>query len=79
MCRKRSVFSDTELREQWNYKPKSKPFITNFLFVASFRKRPPLKWLNDNGIIPDIMDAPRGFREISRDAFNRINQYAFPK
>jgi predicted nucleic acid-binding protein len=79
LCRKRSVFNDEQLRDQWNERPKSRPFITNFLFVASFPNRPNLKWLNDNGIIPDIMDTPQGFREISREAFNTINQYAFKK
>jgi len=75
LCRKRSVFTDEELKEHWNYKS-SKPFIVNFLYLYSFPKRPNLKWLNDNRIIPDIKDMPRGFRKISRENFNKIIRYA---
>jgi len=79
ICRKRSVFSDEELKEQWDYKPKSRPFVTNFLFVASFLRRPNLKWLNDNGVIPNILEAPRGFTKITSEDFNKIINYAFSK
>lgn len=79
LCRKRSVFNDEELKKFWNYYPKLKPFIVNFLFTYSFRKRPNLKWLNDNGIIPDIFDMPRGFREISREDFIKIANYSIGK
>ena len=75
-CRKRSVFSDKELREQWNFRENNRPFIVNFIYAYSFRKRPNLKWLNENGIIPDINDMPRGFREISRDHFIKIANYS---
>lgn len=83
LCRKRSVFTDTELSTHWNYNPYNKPthliqrpFIVNFLYSYSFSKRPNLKWLNDNGVIPDIKDMPRGFRKISRDDFNKILTYS---
>lgn len=76
LCRKRSVFSDEELKAQWNYNPKNRPFIVNFLYVYSFRKRPNLKWLNDTGIIPDIQDVPRGFRRISQEDFFKITNYS---
>jgi predicted nucleic acid-binding protein len=83
LCRKRSVFSDEELRKHWNYNPYHKPayliqrpFIVNFLYSYSFPKRPNLKWLNENGIIPDIKDMPRGFRKISRENFNKIIKYS---
>jgi len=33
-CRKRSIFSDKGLREYWNWKPKYRPFIINFLYRA---------------------------------------------
>jgi predicted nucleic acid-binding protein len=79
LCRKRSVFNDEKLKEFWNYYPNLKPFIVNFLYVYSFRKRPNLKWLNENGIIPDIMDMPRGFREISRENFIKIANYSIGK
>lgn len=86
LCRKRSVFTDQQLKEQWNYNPFNKPshkiirpFIVNFIYAYSFRKRPNLKWLNENGIIPDIMDVPRGFREISKENFLKIANYSVGK
>lgn len=79
LCRKRSVFTDEQLREQWNYSRKNRPFIVNFIYAYSFRKRPTLRWLNDSGIIPDILDMPRGFREISRDDFIKLANYSIGK
>lgn len=78
-CRKRSVFTDDQLKEHWNYRKNEKPFIVNFIYAYSFRKRPNLKWLNENGIIPDILDMPRGFREISRENFLKIANYSIGK
>lgn len=79
LCRKRSVFSDAELKAHWNYKKESKPFIVNFLYTYSLKRRPNLKWLNDNGIIPDITDMPRGFREIPRENLFKILKYSIGK
>ena len=83
LCRRRSVFSDEKLKEHWNYNPYNKPahlilrpFIVNFLYSYSFPKIPNLKWLNENGIIPDIKDMPRGFRKISRENLNKIIEYS---
>lgn len=78
-CRKRSVFTDEQLKLHWNYKANEKPFIVNFIYAYSFRKRPNLKWLNENGIIPDIHDMPRGFREIGRENFKKIANYSIGK
>ena len=66
LCRKRSVFSDTQLKEHWDYNPRSRPFVVNFLYVHSFPKRPNLEALQLHGI---ISTAPRGFDEISNKAF----------
>lgn len=63
-CRKRSVFTDEELREHWYYSVQH-PFIVNFLYVGSFGRRPILKWLNEKKIIPDIANMPRGFRKLA--------------
>jgi predicted nucleic acid-binding protein len=76
LCRKRSVFTDNELRDHWRHIPTNRPFIVNVLYAASLKKRPNLKWLNDNGVIPDILDMPRGFRRISRQDFNNIVKYS---
>ncbi len=72
LCRKRSVFSDAQLTEQWMHNPKRKPFIVNFLYTYSFPKRPNLKTLIDIGVIADIQSVPRGFEPIRRDAFERL-------
>ena len=72
LCRKRSVFTDDELRAQWNYNPNSRPFIVGFLYAYSFPKRPNLKELIDNGIIKGTDSVPRGFEEITPEQFERI-------
>jgi len=72
LCRKRSVFSDDELRRQWNYSPSNRPFVVNFLYSYSFPKRINLKRLIELGIIKDVNSAPRGFEEISDDSFGKI-------
>ena len=69
MCRKRSVFSDQKLKEYWNWNPRNRPFVVNFLFTHSLPKRPNLAALKENNI---IQEAPRGFDEISDDAFWRL-------
>jgi hypothetical protein len=71
-CRKRSVFSDKQLLEHWNYKTNMRPFIVNFLYAYSFPKRPNLRQLIELGVIPSYKDAPRGFSQITRDQFRLI-------
>lgn len=72
LCRKRSVFSDNELREQWRYHPCNRPFIVEFLYVYSFPKRPNMAALIENGVISDVNSAPRGFENISSKQFSTI-------
>lgn len=79
LCRKRSVYTEEELSGQWNYSKYNRPFIVNFIYAYSFRKRPTLAWLIENGIISDVGNAPRGFREISRDDFLKIANYSIGK
>ena len=71
LCRKRSVFDNRELSEQWNYST-NKPFIVNFLYTYSFPKRINMKSLIDLKIIPNINSAPRGFEKISKENFVKI-------
>lgn len=71
-CRKRSVFTDNELREHWNRNERSRPFIVNFLYTYSFPKRPNLAKLIELGIVADIDSAPRGFVPISAEQFQMI-------
>jgi predicted nucleic acid-binding protein len=71
LCRKRSVFSDADLKKHWDYFPNLKPFVVNFLYVHSLPKRPNLAALKQENI---IAEAPRGFDEISDTAFNKLIQ-----
>lgn len=79
LCKKRSVFTDEELKKHWNYYPKLKPFVVKFIYSYTFRKRPNLEWLIENGIIADYNSVPRGFQEISREKFRKIAQYSIGK
>ena len=72
LCRKRSVFSDPELLEWWDYKPQYRPFIVNFLYLYSFPKRLTMKRLMEIGVIADIKSAPRGFELIRQEKFEQI-------
>jgi hypothetical protein len=72
LCRKRSVFSDKELSDQWNYKKGSRPFIVGFFYAYSLPRRPILKELIDNGVIRNIESVPRGFDRITREQFAKI-------
>jgi predicted nucleic acid-binding protein len=72
LCRKRSVFSDNELRKYWNHNPKYRPFVVNFLYVYSLPKRMNLEALINAGVVQSTEDAPRGFLQISNDKFYSI-------
>lgn len=72
MCRKRSVFTDNQLKEHWDYDQRNQPFIVNFLYLYSFPKRPNLKALIEMGVISSISSVPRGFKEITSRQFNQI-------
>ena len=76
LCRKRSVFTDKELIEWWDFKKFNRPFIVEFLYAYSFTKRPNMKELIDHGVIRDVNSAPRGFEPLSKDQFRTILQLA---
>jgi predicted RNA-binding protein with PUA-like domain len=76
LCRKRSVFTDQELIEWWQYNPRSRPFIVEFLYSHSFPRRPNMKELIDHGVIRDAESAPRGFEPITKDQFKTILRLA---
>lgn len=71
LCRKRSVFSNEDLLQQWNYS-KDKPFIVNFLYSYSFPHRINLRRLIELGIIRNIKSVPRGFEKVSKENFKKI-------
>jgi predicted nucleic acid-binding protein len=73
LCRKRSVFSEDDLRRQWDEAPSgNKPFVVNFLYAYSFPKRINMERLIELGVIKDVSSAPRGFTEIADASFNAI-------
>jgi predicted nucleic acid-binding protein len=72
LCRKRSVFSDENLKEQWNWNKRYRPFIVKFLYCYTFPKKINLKRLIEIGIINDIESVPRGFEKISNESFEKI-------
>jgi predicted nucleic acid-binding protein len=76
LCRKRSVFTDKELIEWWDFRKFNRPFIVEFLCAYSFPKRPNMKELIDHGIIRDVKSAPRGFEHLSKDQFRTILKLA---
>jgi predicted RNA-binding protein with PUA-like domain len=76
LCRKRSVFTDKELMEQWRYRSGDRPFIVGFLYSQSFLRRPTMKELIENGVIRDVHSAPRGFEPITKDQFKTILRLA---
>jgi hypothetical protein len=71
-CRKRSVYSEENLRNQWRYNSRNRPFIVSMLYTYSFPKRANLKTLIDNHVISGLDDVPRGFKEISLQKFEII-------
>lgn len=71
LCRKRSVFSDSQLQEQWRYR-KQQPFTVDFLYAYSFPRRPNLASLIEHRVIQDTDSVPRGFERITREQFETI-------
>jgi predicted nucleic acid-binding protein len=70
-CRKRSVFPDIELEKYWNYNPKYRPFIINFLYSYSFEKgnRINRERLLALGILSGEEKELRGLKQISLEKF----------
>ncbi|WP_314059206.1 PIN domain-containing protein [Empedobacter brevis] len=74
LCRKRSVFSDEELKKHWNHNPNYRPFIVNFFYVDSFpTPKVNLKRLLELKI---INSAPRGFEPIENSKFDELMREA---
>jgi len=81
LCRKKTVISDEDLKNQfWDKYEKYKPFIINFLYAHSLpMPKPTLKDLNQLGVIPDIRNIPRGFIKITKNQFDALIQFAYKK
>src|SRR5205085_3040770 len=72
LCRKRSVFTDQELRQQWDYNTKWRPFVVEFLYAYHFRRKPNMKELIDHNVIKDVDSAPRGFEPLSTQQLEAV-------
>lgn len=73
-CRKRSIFSDEGLKEYWNWNPRFRPFIINFLYTHSFPtgKRINRQRLLDLQILTGEENEIRGLKRITKDQFELI-------
>jgi hypothetical protein len=72
LCRKRTVFSDEELKLHWEFRSHNRPFVVNFLYAYSFPHRINMKRLIELEIIRDIESAPRGFEILTKEQFDTI-------
>jgi predicted nucleic acid-binding protein len=70
LCRKRSVFDNTEIKKYWNWNKNNRPCVVNFLYIDSFpMPKVNLKKLRGLNI---IQNAPRGFEPLSDAKFKLI-------
>jgi hypothetical protein len=80
-CNRRTVIKKDDLKNKWwDRFPTNRPFVINFLYAHSLpTPKPTLDDLNKLGIIPDIMNMPRGFIKITDDQFDTLINFAFRK
>jgi predicted nucleic acid-binding protein len=71
ICYNRTVLSKDELDAYWHWRPNNRPFIINFLYAFSFKKRMNLKNMLDEGILPS-MDSVRTINQINRERFTKL-------
>lgn len=78
-CNRRTMISKEDLQTQWwNKFSKNRPFVINFLYAHSLpTPKPTLDDLNKLGIIPDILNMPRGFIKITNEQFNDLIKFAY--
>jgi predicted nucleic acid-binding protein len=70
-CRKSSVFPEDQLRAMWRHS-QTKLFVIRFLYIYSFPHRINMKELIDLQVLSGVNDAPRGFKQITKEQFNNI-------
>jgi predicted nucleic acid-binding protein len=71
ICRKRTVLTDEELRIYWNKYPRNRPFVINFLYAFSFKKRITLKEMLDRKILPS-MDTVKTINKMDWESFKQL-------
>lgn len=78
VCNRRTMIKKEELEKNWWNKNNYKPFVIKFLYAHSLpTPKPTLDNLNRIGVIPDIMNMPRGFIEIDNDQFSKLVNFAY--
>ncbi len=80
-CNRRTMIKKEDLEKNWwNKFSNYRPFIIKFLYAHSFpTPKPTLNDLNKIGVIPDIMNMPRGFIKINNDQFQALVKFAYKK
>ncbi|MCX6564989.1 MAG: PIN domain-containing protein [Candidatus Aminicenantes bacterium] len=68
-CKGVSVFSDDELRQQWDYNQHNRPFVVQFLCTYSLPRRPNLAKMKEEGV---LIEYPRGFEPLTNEGFIRL-------
>lgn len=73
-AKKRSIFTDEELLEYWNYNPHYRPFLIRFLAVHTFPlgNRLNRKQLLEMGILTGAENELRGLKLITKEQFATI-------
>lgn len=81
LCNKRTVISKEELKTDfWDKYPGYRPFVINFLYAHAFpTPKATLNDLNSLGIIPDLMNMPRGFIKITTEQFDSLLKFVYKK
>ncbi|WP_276133223.1 PIN domain-containing protein [Polluticoccus soli] len=75
LCRKRTVLKPEELLGYWNRNPLSRPFVINFLYAFSFRRRITLREMLDEKILPN-MDAVKTITQIEPANLSKLIKLA---
>ena len=71
LCHKRTVLTESELKQYWERFPGYKPFVINFLYAFSFVKRITLKEMLDKGILPS-MESVKTITKMDRELFTQL-------
>ncbi len=81
ICKKRTALTEEQLAEYWDRYDKNKPFVVNFLYAFSLPNpfKVNLKRLIEMGVLGNVEDAPRGFKEISWNSFVKIYKEAYKR
>jgi predicted nucleic acid-binding protein len=79
VCNRRTMINKSDLENNWwNKYPRFRPFVIKFLYAHSLpTPKPTLNDLNRIGVIPDIMNMPRGFIEIDNNQFDKLVNFAY--